>query len=113
MAMQYRAHHPTFFNQYTAITTADADTVVVTALEGHRIFITDIIIETSAAGDFTLTNDAGTALLGPISLAAAGTPFIANFQTPLVNPTRGDQVELDKTAATDDWEIYLAGYYAP
>ena len=112
--------HPNYFNQFTAITSTDADTAVVTAGgAGLRIFITDIVITTTQAatiGSFTLTNDAGTAILGPIPLDAAngrvGT-FIAHFITPLVNETADDQVEMDKTAAEDDWAVYIAGYYAP
>jgi hypothetical protein len=111
MPRQYVTHHPNMFNQYTAITDTDSNTAVVSALAGHNIYITDIVVETSAAGDFTLTDDSGTALLGPISLGAAGTPFVANFTTPLRNSTKGDQVEFDKTGGTDDWEVYIAGYY--
>lgn len=105
--------HPNYFNAKTSITTTDADTAVVPAGgAGLKTFITDIVIETANAGAFTLTNDAGVAIFGPINIGAAS-PFIAHFSTPLVNDSANDQVELDKTAATDDWEIYIAGYYAP
>lgn len=111
--------HPNYFSQFTAITIADANTAVVAAVTGMRAHITDIVITTvqaAAIGSFTLTNDAGTAILGPIPLDAAngrvGT-FIAHFNTPLVNETQNDQVEMDKTAAEDNWAVYIAGYYAP
>lgn len=107
---------PNYFNQKTTITTVDANTVVVTAGgAGLKIYITDIIIQTNQAaaiGSFTLTNDSGTAILGPLEVVDQ-VPFIAHFITPLVNDTADDQVEMDKTAAEDDWQVYIAGYYAP
>jgi len=114
VTIQYKTHHPNFFNQYTAITTADSDTAVVTAKTDHKIFITDIMVlnkQTAAVGSFTLTKDDGTTLLGPISVVD-NVPFSQHFQTPLVNDTKNDQVEFDKTGGEDDWEVYLAGYYA-
>ena len=107
--------HPNYFNVKTSITTVDADTEVVPAKTGMRAHITDIIIstkQTAAIGSFTLTNDGGTAILGPIEVVDQ-VPFIANFNTPLVNETANNKVEMDKTAGEDDWEVYLAGYYAP
>lgn len=115
--------HPNYFNQFTLITTADADTSVVDAVVGMRAHITDIIIQTiqtAALGSFTLTNDAGTAFFGPIAVvteanagnAVPGT-FQTHFNTPLVNETQNDQVEMDKTAAEDDWKVLISGYYAP
>lgn len=104
---------PDYFNVATSITTNDADTVVIPAKVDKRIFITDMVIDTVSDGDFTLTNDAGATLIGPISLIAANGPFVVHFITPLVNEIQNDQVEFDKTAADDDWEVYLAGYYAP
>lgn len=103
--------HYNYFNQKTTITTADANTAVVAASSAGKTHITDIVIVSAGAGAFTLTNDAGTAILGPI-LVEASVPFIAHFCTPLVNETVNNQVEMDKTAAVDDWQVYLAGYYA-
>lgn len=114
MASQYRGAHPNNFNQVTTITTTDADTVVVTAKEGYRIFITDLIISAvtaAAPASFTLTNDAGTAILGPVSIGS-DVPFVHSFAQPLVNETRNDQVEMDKSAADDDWQVFISGYYA-
>ncbi len=115
--------HPHYFNQFTLITTVDADTAVVTAVVGKRAHITDIIIvttQTAGLGAFTLTNDAGTAILGPIPMVteanagnAVPSTFMAHFRTPMVNETPNDQVEMDKTAGEDDWKVYIAGYYAP
>ena len=108
--------HPNYFNVYTAITTVDADTVVVPAGgAGLRTFITDIFVQTNqtaALGSFTLTNDAGTTLFGPIELPDQ-TPFIFSPTTPLVNEAAADQVEFDKSPGEDDWEVWIAGYYAP
>lgn len=108
--------HPNYFNVYTAITTVDSDTAVVPAGgTGLRTFITDIVIQsnqTAGLGSWTLTNDAGTAILGPLEIVDQ-VAFVAHFVTPLVNETANDQVEFDKTAGEDDWEVYLAGYYAP
>jgi len=88
-----------------------------------RAHITDSVItttQTAALGGFTLTNDAGTAILGPIPVSTEGNggngvvgTFTAHFITPMVNETQNDQVEMDKTAAEDDWKVYIAGYYAP
>jgi len=104
-----------YFNVYTAITTVDVNTAVIPASAGNRIFITDIFVQTNQTlglGSFTLTDDTGTTLFGPVELPDQ-TPFILHFITPLVNETANDQVEFDKTAGEDDWEVYLAGYYAP
>jgi len=100
-----------YFNTATTITTADANTAVVAASAIGKAHITDIVIVSAGAGAFTLTDDAGTALLGPI-LVEASVPFIAHFGTPLINSTTNDQVEMDKSAGVDDWQVYLAGYYA-
>lgn len=114
MGSQYIEAHPNHFNQATAITVTDDDTVVVTAKAGYRIFITDLIIvavTAAAPASFTLTDDAGVTLLGPVSIGS-DVPFIAHFQQPLVNETTNDQVEMDKSAADDDWQVFISGYYA-
>jgi len=115
--------HPQYFNILTLITTADVDTAVVAAVSGMRAHITDIVIattQTAALGEFTLTNDAGTAIFGPIPVTTEGNGgngiggiFKHNFNTPLVNETQNNQVEMDKSAGEDDWVVFLAGYYAP
>jgi hypothetical protein len=115
MTQHVTVPHANYFNTFTVITTVDSNTVVVPAKDGYQIFITDLIIVTTQAaaiGSFTITDDDGTALLGPIPLIS-NTPFIAHFQTPLVNETQNNQVEMDKTAAEDDWKIWVAGYYKP
>ena len=115
MTSRYEVHHPNFFNQYTAITTVDADTGVVTALAGNRIFITDLIVQsnqTAALGSWTLTDAASVTMLGPLEIVDQ-VLFVAHFKTPLVNQTRNSAVHFDKTAGEDDWEVYIAGYYAP
>lgn len=103
--------HSNYFNEYTAITTVDDNTAVVPGKEGHRIFITDVCISSATAGGFVLTNDGGTILFGgqcPINGS-----FTHSFLTPIVNETLGDQVEMDKDAADDDWDVFISGYYAP
>ena len=107
--------HPNYFNVTTTITTADANTEVIPAETGMRAHITDIIIatnQTSGIGSFTLHDDAVLVLLGPIEVIDQ-VPFIAHFVTPLVNETANDNVEMDKTAGEDNWQVYIAGYYAP
>ncbi len=103
--------HPNYFSVYTAITTVDNNTVVVPAAAGLRIHITDMVVSSTTIGQFTLTNDAGTALFS--ASMAANIALGVSFTNPLVNETANDQVEFDKTAADDDWRVWLGGYYAP
>ncbi len=104
--------HSNYFNQNTDITTVDDNTVVVTAKADHRIFITDLVISSLTDGTFTLTDDGGTVLFGPVKVLASS-PLVKQFFTPIVNETKGDQVEMDKSAADDDWNVFISGYYAP
>ena len=101
-----------YFNVNTVITTVDDDTAVIPAGgEGLRTFITDMVITSGTDGGFDLTNDDGVVIFSGADVLAK-TPLVVHFVTPLVNEVANNQVEFDKSAAADDWTVYLAGYYA-
>ena len=105
------ALHPRGFSIYTSITTVDSGTVVVPARRNLYVVITDAIVQ--GGSWFQFAQDDATVLF---SATVAGVTYADGFHmhgVSMINPTINDQVEFNKAAGQDSWQVWLGGFYTP
>ena len=99
-------------SQQTSITTTDADTVILTGKANYRFAMTDLIVHCSANGSWNIHDQGGGSVIYISAFTIANVINHFALVTPIITAADND-IEFDKQAASDAWEVTVLGYFIP